>query len=156
MERYEITVDDSAFEDDEPEREPQEKLKLKSTVSKRKGRGFSSVAEAPGLGSITHFDSLSSSSMGRAMQSVEGWTLFVTGLHEEIGEEQLLDLFSEHGSVKSVRLSLDHRTGFVKGYALVDFSDYHEALQAKETLDGSLFLDCPMRVDFAFVKPSFE
>lgn len=39
----------------------------------------------------------------------------------------LLDTFSDFGKVKSVNVNLDRRTGFVKGYALIEFEEYTDA-----------------------------
>lgn len=125
--------------------------RLKSVVTRRKGRGFGS--EATALPTIAHFETLQEESSGRAMRSVEGWTLFLRGLHEECTEDDLVDQCGEYGRVRDVRLILDHRTGYVKGYALVEYETYAEAKAAVEGLDGTTFMDCILECDFAFVKP---
>lgn len=125
--------------------------RLKSVVTRRKGRGFGS--EPTGLPSITHFETLQEESSGRAMRSVEGWTLFLRGLHEECTEDDVADQCGEYGRVRDVRLNLDHRTGYVKGYALVEYETYAEAKTAVEALNGTTFMDCILECDFAFVKP---
>ena len=50
-------------------------------------------------------------------------------------------------------MNLDHRTGYVKGYALIEFDEYKAAVQAVEELDGKDWLGNTLSLDFCFVKP---
>lgn len=85
------------------------------------------------------------------LQSIEGWLLFATGIHEEAQEDDLMDVFSDFGKVKSVQLNLDRKTGQVKGYAMVLFDKKEEAQDAINALHGTKFLGRIISVHWAFV-----
>mmetsp|Transcript_20325 Transcript_20325/g.30047 ORF Transcript_20325/g.30047 Transcript_20325/m.30047 type:complete len:157 (+) Transcript_20325:34-504(+) len=85
-------------------------------------------------------------------KSIEGWVIFITNVHEEASEEDLVDAFGEHGDVRGIQMNLDRRTGFVKGYAAIEYKTRLEAQNAIELMDGSLILDQKISVSWAFVK----
>ncbi len=47
--------------------------------------------------------------------------MFVSGLHEEVTEEDVHDKFSDFGTIKNFTMDLDHRTGFVKVRILISY-----------------------------------
>ncbi|CBQ68985.1 related to RNA-binding protein 8A [Sporisorium reilianum SRZ2] len=125
---------------------------------KRRGRGFDPRGNGPASEGVKagRFDVLdeASDSGARAVKSVEGWVIVVTNVHEEATEEEVMDKFLDYGNVKSCHLNLDRRTGYVKGYALLEFAEQDEAQAAIQACsDGLTLLDEELKADFAFVKP---
>jgi RNA-binding protein 8A len=167
-ERYEITLDNDDDVDmgdgEVPAAEPASMLQLKSTAVHRRGRGFTDQSGTllGGLSSVSAFDQVIEpddshvflpSGGTLAERSVEGWVVFITGVHEEASEEDLKDKLSDYGTVKDLKLALDHRTGYAKGYAIAEFREYREARAAIDALDGRPFMGQPIKIDFAFIRP---
>ena len=84
--------------------------------------------------------------------SVEGWILMVTGVHEDAQDEDVRDAFEDFGRLVDVQVPIDRRTGYVKGYALVQFAKKDEARAALEEMDGAELLGEQLSVTWAVVK----
>ncbi len=62
----------------------------------------------------------------------------------------MYEAFNEFGTVTALHLNLDRRTGYTKGYALLEFGTEEEARKCVEEGDGMTLLDRPLQVDWAF------
>ncbi|KEI37781.1 uncharacterized protein L969DRAFT_96299 [Mixia osmundae IAM 14324] len=122
----------------------------------RKGRGFKSGEPEDATAqyeSLKQDELETAGALGNAARSIEGWIVIVTGLHEECSEEDLQDKFGDFGEIKNLHLNLDRRTGYVKGYALVEYETRAEAEAAISGASGTELLEQTLQCDFAFVRP---
>ncbi|KAK1586930.1 hypothetical protein Q3G72_007665 [Acer saccharum] len=136
-------------------RAPQPKLKSAITSAapkKTKGRGFREEADAERHSRLAdrNFESLGSDGGPGPQRSIEGWIILATGVHEEAQEDDLQNAFGEFGEIRNLHLNLDRRTGFVKGYALIEYENYEEAQNAITAMNGTELLTHTISVDWAF------
>jgi cold-inducible RNA-binding protein len=61
--------------------------------------------------------------------------LYVGNLPYQVGEAELQDLFSQAGSVESVRVMRDMATGRARGFAFVEMATEEEAQKAAQKFD---------------------
>ncbi|XP_043724843.1 RNA-binding protein Y14A-like [Telopea speciosissima] len=142
--------------------------KLKSTITggssslpgpkKTKGRGFreETDAERNNRFASKDFDSLDSNGGPGPQRSIEGWIILVTGIHEEAQEDDLHNTFGEFGEIRNLHLNLDRRTGFVKGYALIEYENFEEAQAAVSEMNGAELLTQIISADWAFSNGPFK
>ncbi|KHN25626.1 RNA-binding protein 8A [Glycine soja] len=148
---FEPEDDDLMDEDGAPDADaspPQPKLK--SAITKTKGCEFRQDTDANCDTRLSDSDSLTTEGGPGPQRSIEGWIILVTGVHEEAQEDDLQNTFGEYGEIKNLHLNLDRRTGFVKGYALIEYERAEEARNAIENLNGSELLTQTIYVDWAF------
>merc|ERR1719323_1238908 len=119
----------------------------------RKGRGHNSERDDfRYAGKSGEFEGIATVEDG-VQKSIEGYVVFVTGLNEETQEDDLFDKFSDFGVVTDVKFPLDRRSGYAKGYALVEYKTLAEARQAIREGNGSTLLEKDLSVDWAFKQP---
>ncbi|KAG5253862.1 RNA-binding protein [Salix suchowensis] len=121
-----------------------------SAPKKTKGRGFREEVDAERQSRLSGrgFDSLGSD--GGPGPTVEGWIILVSGVHEEAQDDHLQEAFGEFGEIKNLHLNLDRRTGFVKGYALIEYEKFEQAETAIASMNGGTLLEQIIYVDWAF------
>ena len=90
--------------------------------------------------------------LGTRNAAVEGWVIFITNVNEEASEDDIHEACSEFGEVKNIHLNLDRRTGYVKGYAMVEYASRKEAQDAITALQGTELLAKTLEVTWAFSK----
>ncbi len=63
-------------------------------------------------------------------------TIYVGNISYTLGEDEIRSIFEVIGSVESIKLIRDKRTGKSKGYCFIEMPDKKEAMEAISTLDG--------------------
>ncbi|KAF8050246.1 hypothetical protein N665_0402s0025 [Sinapis alba] len=123
-----------------------------SANRKTKGRGFREEKDSDRQRRLSSrdFESLGSDGGPGPQRSIEGWIVLVTGVHEEAQEDDISNAFGDFGEIKSLHLNLDRRTGFVKGYALIEYEKSEEAQSAIKAMNGAELLTKNVSVDWAF------
>ncbi|KAI6192030.1 RNA-binding protein 8A [Aphelenchoides bicaudatus] len=108
---------------------------LKQSAKRKKGRGFTNTEQ--GGDTRGDYETLKGEGPG-PQRSVDGWTIFVTGINEE-------------AKVLNMHLNLDRRTGYLKGYCVAQYETKEEAASAIRGLDDQEFVDRVLHADWAFL-----
>lgn len=72
--------------------------------------------------------------------------MYVGNLSPDTTEDNIRELFSQHGTVRSIRLVCDVFTGKCRGFGFVEMEG-HEARAAIAALDGTMFKGKSLRVN---------
>lgn len=83
-------------------------------------------------------------------------SLYVGNLQYNSTEEQVEQLFSEYGTVTSVKLIKDRETGKSRGFGFVEMESQEGAKAAIEALDGKDYHGRNLRVNEAKQKEAGE
>lgn len=79
-------------------------------------------------------------------------TIFVGNLAPDTTENDVRELFSQYGIVRSIKLATDIFSGKCRGFGLVEMEG-HEARAAMAELDGSMYKGKGLRVSEEKPKP---
>lgn len=75
--------------------------------------------------------------------------IYLGNVDFKVKEEQLTDLFTEYGEVKSVKVITDKLTGRSKGFAFVEMPNDEEAQEAISNLNGYMLNNRELSVSVA-------
>lgn len=81
-------------------------------------------------------------------------SIYVGNLSYQVTEEDMVNVFSEYGTVKRVQLPVDRETGRMRGFGFVEMSSDEEETAAIEALDGAEWMGRDLKVNKA--KPREE
>ncbi|CAK7342640.1 unnamed protein product [Dovyalis caffra] len=79
-----------------------------------------------------------------------------SGVHEEAQEDDILTQFGAYGHIKNLHLNLDRRTGFLKGYALIEYESFVAAHAAISGMNGAKLFFRTISVNWAFSTGPFK
>ena len=79
--------------------------------------------------------------------------IYVGNLNFATTEQELSDLFQEHGNVNAARIITDRVTGRSRGFGFVEMDDDAEADAAIAALNGVAFSGRELRINEAERKP---
>jgi RNA recognition motif-containing protein len=76
-------------------------------------------------------------------------TIYIGNLSYEVTQEDLQEVFANHGTVKRVYLPQDRETGRMRGFGFVELSTEAEETSAIESLDGAQWMGRQLKVNKA-------
>ena len=75
--------------------------------------------------------------------------IYIGNLPRDLEEDELVEMFVEYGTVKSVKIIRDRQTKMSRGYGFVEMNDETAALQAIEDWNKGSIDDRVIRVNVA-------
>ena len=75
--------------------------------------------------------------------------LYVSNLGYQVNEEDLKQVFSQHGTVNSAKIIMDSFSGTSRGFAFIEMPDDSEAQKAIDNLNNSDLKDRKISVQVA-------
>lgn len=72
-------------------------------------------------------------------------TIFVNNLAHDASDDEIRELFAQHGTVRELKVARDIFTSQCRGFGTIDMEG-HEARAAIAALDGTLFKGRPLKV----------
>ncbi|RNA11823.1 RNA-binding 8A [Brachionus plicatilis] len=129
--------------------------KIKEKATRRRGRGFNQVNENQETieDRTAEYEAVEEDNdEAGPKRSIEGWILFVTGIQEESTEDDIATPFGDFGMIKNIHLNIDRRTGYLKGYALIEYESFNESKNALNAMNGKEINGQQIAVSWAFVK----
>ena len=76
-------------------------------------------------------------------------SIYVGNLDYGLDQEDLTEVFSEYGNVKSVHVPTDRETGRKRGFAFVELASEDEETAAISALDGAEWMGRTLKVNQA-------
>lgn len=80
--------------------------------------------------------------------------IFITGLPENVGEDELTAVFGDFGQVKSLRIIKDRETNLSRGFGFVEMPNDEEAKEAIKRMNGGDYNGNRIKVAEAQDKPN--
>lgn len=76
-------------------------------------------------------------------------SIYVGNLSYEVTQDDIMNVFTEYGTVKRVQIPTDRETGRKRGFAFVEMASEAEESAAIEALDGAEWMDRTLKVNKA-------
>lgn len=76
-------------------------------------------------------------------------SIYVGNLSYEVTQDDIVNVFTEYGTVKRVQIPTDRETGRQRGFAFVEMGSEAEESAAIEALDGAEWMDRTLKVNKA-------